>query len=264
MFCVLSIKERKKRLFHSNPPYKAEKTVIPKTAVFEKLTVYSYRKRVDYRAVKEHLKAFSKSVIFSNGTVAPVESGIFGFSSSDLKAHMTFNSAVALLENIKNKKRLSLVLADKTGEYSLFLEKAVSLAGNVTVMTDNKLRYGFAAEEVYEKLGAVVKIVPFDSKTDNCDFFVSLSASGKSPLSLSVKNTSQNSFIRLEGRDFTLPDRIKQYMPESVNAYSFASALFSLSGVKELGSICYDTFSVNSRIVTFSSAFKMLDTLLKF
>lgn len=264
MFCVLNVKERKRRIFHGNPPYKSEKIIIPKTAVFEKLTVFSYGKKIDYRAVKEHLKSFSKSVVFCEGVVLSADSGIFEYRSDELKAYMTFNSAVRLLDAVKNKKRLNLVLADKTGDYSLFLERAVLLAGNVTVFTDNSLRYQFAADEVYENYGAIVNIKPFDSKMSDCDVFISLSSSGRYPLSICVKNISQGGFVRLQGDGFTLPERIKKYIPDSVNCYSFVSALFSLSAVRELGSICYDSFLVNSRPVSVSSAFKMLDTLLIF
>ena len=261
---MLDVKKRKRKLFAKNPPYKAMKVVIPKTAVFERLTVYSYGKRTDYRAVKEHLKAFSKSVILCQDSVLPVESGIFEFSSADLKAYMTFNSLERLLDGIKEKRRISLVIADRTGDYSSFLERAVLLAGRVTVLTDNKMRYCFTADEIYETYGAVISIQPFSSKMPECDVFISLSNSGVFPLSVCVKNRAEGGYIRLTGSDFTLPESIKRFMPSTVNPYAFASALFTLSNVRALGKMGFDSFNIGSRRITAETAVKMLDTLLKF
>ena len=94
------------------------------------------------------------------------------------------------------------------------------------------------------------------------DIFISLSSGGFSPLSIAVRNRIGNSFVTLKGSNFLLPDDLIRYKPENVDKYRFASALFSLSGVKQLGSMKYDTFTVNSRDLTLDSAAKMLDTLL--
>ena len=260
----MNITERKRKLFHNNIPYSAEKTVIPKTAVFERLTVYSYGKKTDYSAVREHLRGFSKSVIMCRDCVLPAESGIFEFSSDELRAHMTFNSLEGLLTGVKNKNRLKLAAADRTGRYSFLLGRTVSLAGEVTVLTDNEMKYSFASQEVYEEYGAVVNIRPFQSSIPDCSVFVSLSSGGPYPLRILIKNAAAGGFVSLSGNSFSFPAKIEKYVPENVDRYSFASALFSLSGVKELAKLHYDTFEVNSRLISFPEALKMLDTLLKF
>ncbi|MBE6836250.1 MAG: hypothetical protein E7515_08405 [Ruminococcaceae bacterium] len=264
MFCILKTEKRKKRIFHKNPPYNAVKTVIPKTAVFEELTVYSYNNRADYYAVKEHLKAFSKSVIFENETFLPKESGIFEYSSNDLKAQMTFNSACYLLEKYKGKNRLKLTVIDKTGNYSALLERLVMLAGQIDVITGDVFRYRYVADEIYENFGAVVNVRDRKSKAEYADITVSLSADGEYPLSITLRSRADKKLYSLVGESFSLPEKIAKYKPENVENYKFASALFSLSGLKKLGEMKYDTFTLNSRTVTLDSAAKMLDTLLNF
>ncbi len=262
MFCILEIKERKRRLFHNNPPYYSEKKVIPKKAVFEELTVFSYSGKCDYYSVREHLKAFSKSVVLAENCNLPSDSGIFEYSSNDLKANMILNTALILLGGINNKRGLKLTVADKTGAFSDRLEKIITLAGKINVLTENFLRYRFSSQEVYENFGAVVTVSEWNNAIPDTDIFISLSTGGFSPLSISVRNRIGNSFVTLDGGSFSLPDDLIGYKPENVDKYRFASALFSLSGLKQLGGMKYDTFTVNSRDLTLDSAAKMLDTLL--
>ena len=261
MFCILEIKERKKRLFHKNPPYSAVKTVIPKTAVFENITVFSYSGKCDFYSVREHLKSFSKSVILAENCTLPDSSGIFEFSSNDLRARMTLNSALFLLEGIKKKRDVSLVIADKAGSFSAFAEEFVPLAGRVKVITESLLRYNYASQEIFEDYGAVVSVDGWTACVPDADVFVSLSSSGFSPMSVTVKNRTQNSFITLEGDTFLLPECYEKYRNVNVSPYSFASALYSLSSVRELGEMKYNSFTVNGRQITLDSAVKMLDTL---
>jgi len=262
LFCILEIKDRKRRLFRKNPPYYSEKKVIPKKAVFEELTVFSYSGKCDYYSVREHLKAFSKSVIFAENCNLPSDSGIFEYSSNELKANMVLNTALILLGGITNKRGLKLTVADKTGVFSDSLERIITLAGKISVMTENSLRYRFSSQEVYENFGAIVTVNEWSNAIPDTDIFISLSSGGFSPLSIAVKNRVGNSFVTLKGSNFSLPDDLMRYKPENVDKYRFASALFSLSGVKQLGSMKYDSFTVNSRDLTLDSAAKMLDTLL--
>ncbi|MCR4564422.1 MAG: hypothetical protein K5755_07310 [Clostridiales bacterium] len=262
MFCILDIKDRKRRFFHKNPPYFAEKIVIPKKAVFEKLTVFSYSGKCDFYAVKEHLKAFSKSVILAENCVLPDSSGLFEFSSNELKARMIFNSAVKLMENVGNRRNITFTLADKTGDFSSLAEEIIPYAGRVNVITDNPVRYRYTSDEIFDNYGAVVSVGEWSNAVPDTDVFVSLSSTGFSPLAVSVKNRKNNGFITLEGDNFTLPDGILKYKPSNVKNYPFASALYSLSSVKTLGGMNYRSFTVNSRQITLNSAAKMLDTLL--
>ena len=258
MFCILEIKD----LFKSNPPFYAVKTVIPKTAVFESLTAFSYSGKCDFHAVREHLKSFSKSVIFAENCDLPASSGIFEFSSNELRARMTLNTALLLLESVRNRHNISLTLADKTGVFSDYLIDFVPFAKRVNVITDNLLRYRYASLDVLENYGAVVSAGEWSGAIPDSDVFVSVSQSGFSPMSVAVKNRTRNSYISLVGDGFTLPEKYEKYRKENIPNYAFASALYTLSSVKELGEMKYDSFTVNGRSISLDCAVKMLDTLL--
>jgi len=259
LFCILEIKEKKKRLFKKNYAFYAEKRVIPGLAVFEKLTAYSYNGKVDFPRLREHLRGFSRWIVLSDGCVLPPDSGLFSFSSNELKKRLVFNSAVSLLKQV-GREYPNVLLVDKKGDFSGEIEKIVPHVRNLTVMTESSLRYDYSVQEIFEDSGAVVKIIKWNENAPFSNVVISVSESGVNPLSISFLKTNGNKNIVLRGEGFYISDEILKYKPENISFYPFAGALYSLSSVKTLGEGEFNSFIVNNRVISAQSAVKMLDT----
>jgi len=262
LFCIFNIQERKKKLFKKNPPYRTEKVIIPKKAVFEKLTAFSYNGKTDFNAVKGHLHSYSKWLVLSENCVLPENSGLFAFRSNKLYSQMLFNSLVKIFSSSNAAFcRLSLLIIDKTGDFSSRLSELVSFAGRITVMTENSLKYNYCAEEIFDEYGAVVNVIDYNSRMPDAFVTLSLTEGSRYSMCIMIKNSLQGGKIRLTGGDFTLPFELAKYKPDEVDNYAFASALYSLCSVKELGKIAFDCLRCNSRSIMYESAVKMLDTI---
>jgi hypothetical protein len=253
----MDITQRKRRLFHKNPPYSASRTVIPKTAVFETLTVYRYGRKVDWAAVRRHLKSFSKAVILAQNCEPDAGSGIFEFRSDRLLALMLINTAGKILSLSQTQARhISLVIADRTGEYSAFVSGLVGYAGRITVFTENTQRYSYFASEMLDTFGAVITVTCQPPDLARSDIFINLSQSGEKPLSVTLCGGTKQ--LR-QGR-ITCPENLALYKPKNAETYSYLSALYSLCSVSEPAKLCFDSMIIGSREISLQSAAKMLDT----
>ena len=247
MFCILKSENRKKSLFKKNEPFSVKRTVIPDKAVFDEITLYYYRGKADWQALRRRIGGLYGATLFSDGFIPEKGSRIFEYKSERLRSFMKMNTAVEILEKSKKSPQsLSVAVIDRAGEYQSCVEKVIRCAAGITVMTENTEGYSLFAEKMLMKYGAAIRLFPPSDAKFSADLTVNLSSPSQADFLFSRPTGS----IKMNGGSFTVPDLYRQYLPDGVDGYAFLSALFSLCFVTELCGMKFRSLILGGREIS--------------
>lgn len=242
MFCVLRIVKRENKLFERlfgsfiKDDYSLDSVPVFKGAPFFVVTVAVGRNGVDWEKVAAISGKCSAKLLCAEAI--PETDCIGRFESSLLKNRIAENTFIKLLEqnNLKNHPA-DIAVTDSKALNTAFTEKIAPFAASLTVVTDNKERYGKTAERLLQETGtsaALLSSVNGEKIIIDSDNYI-----------MTVQTDNGKMKIQ-NGCDFTVPESYRALLPEGIDKYDFYSALYELCGVFSLGECIFSSIEVNN------------------
>ena len=176
--------------------------------------------------------------------------GITRFSSNRFSERLCVNMALGTLRRMKNPEDLTLGIFDPEAHSPDLLFEALKLCRNPVAVTFDLLPYDRIRRIALSKLGASAVITRQTSELINCDFII---APTKICAYIPIKKnavllTASKPYIRLFGDIYygytvNLPAEFDRIKPDGLSAEYFGSAMYTLCGFYQLGSLvplsCY-------------------------
>lgn len=246
LFSVLPLRTNKIRVEHLYCDRAAVKCV----------TYEKYRKEVNWGVLDRFIKAQRNHILCRKDLILP-EKGYRRFESFELAGRMAENAALYALEH-SGRKDLNVVLLDNSGESIGLSRWLLDCSDRVIVITESTSFYLDEASMLLEEKGAVLKVTRSRAPLSQADLIISR-AKIEEPIPLkksAVIFTSQKPSVSLSCRVisdyyFDLPDKFENIRPAFLDPMYFASALYTMAGVYELGAevfrYCRDDKSVHTR-----------------
>lgn len=189
-----------------------------------------------------------KIILADEGAVLP--ESVTRFCSNSFSERLCVNMALGVLRKMKNPADLRLGIFDPEAHSPDLLFEALKLCRNPVAVTFDLLPYDRIRRIALSELGASAVITRRTSELLNCDFVI---APTKICAFIPIKKnaillTAGKPYVRLSGELYhsyavTLPAEFERIKPEGLSAEYFGSALYTLCGFYQLGSLmplsCY-------------------------
>ena len=240
-------------------------------SVAVKSIVYEHRRgKISWTAIDRFVRTQRGQVLCTEQTALPAQSGYRRFVGSELSRRMCENAALYLLQEAGGRP-VRVALVDDSGE-------SIGLCTYLTDCTDCLLvntrarvmrLYLHEADRMLEERGAAIRVVPGGCDLSGYDLIIAPAALQRDVrcaadavvLSGEAPRVRQNAPVIREYL-FDLPQKYRDVMPPYLDEMYFASALYSLGGVHELGSSvfrrCWDGRVLHTR----ASLLELLQTRL--
>lgn len=174
------------------------------------------------------------------------EGGIREYEPKLLPEIMFFNSAVDYIER-KNlpPSKITVTTVDLKGSHAEKVEKLIKFASNITVVTEETEVYKRLSKKLMADYGISLVIRNRNDEIGSTDSFFIDYEGETVPLSFSGTVFSKKKKHLLNGKalspgGFTMPDEYEKLWQKNTDKLHFASALFELCDVKELGDMMFD------------------------
>lgn len=211
------------------------------------LTYYSRSGKI--KPNKLYRAAGDEEIILADENIILPE-GITRFSSNKFSERLCVNMALGALRKMKNPADLRLGIFDPEAHSPDLLFEALKLCRNPVAVTFDTLPYDRIRRIALSELGASAVITRRTSELMNCDLII---APTKICAYIPIKKnaillTAGKPYVILPGKVYhsyavTLPEVFEKLNPEGLSAEYFGSALYSLCGFYQLGSLvplsCY-------------------------
>lgn len=260
MITAVEVEEKRKRGILSLLPFRTNKIRVEHLycdrAAIKCVTYEKYRREVNWSVLDRFVKAQRNRVLCRKELALP-EKGYKRFESFELMGRMAENAALFALENAQ-RKDLSVVLVDHDGGSVGLSRYLLDHSDRVTVITDCTSLYLDEASLLLEEKGAVLRVTKSFAPIADADIIISRERI-EEPIPAkadAVVFTSQKPLRALSCRViydyfFDLPEKYESMRPAFLEPMYFASALYTMAGVYELGAqlfrYCRDEKSVHTR-----------------
>lgn len=243
MFCVLKfIEEEKgirsffKNLFNKKLP-EPKQVNLMSAAPFFYLEISRKQCGENFERLSELLGPCSRFILLCKDTEIPDNAYVKKYRPTVFPSVILLNSAEKILQSRHyDRSKYSIALVDRKGQFFGRAERLVTLASVIVIFTDNSFLYKGIAEDIFERYGASLIIRRSESLEFNCDFTVL-------PEENCIIERLDNSYKKITGASFNLPQEYEKLRPDLTDKLSFASALYELCAVKKLESVKYSSFS---------------------
>ena len=204
---------------------------------------YEHRRgRVSWQSVERFVRSERGQLLCPEGLELPDGCGFRRFESRELSRRLCENAALWLLREADDP-RARAALIDPFGECVGLCSYLTDHTDCLRVVTDDPEVYLKEAERLLDERGAVIHIGRGDEPLLDADLIIAPSPPGRAfscppdAIILSGERPSC-SFCAPVIYDYTieLPSKLIELRPQYLDEMYFASALYSLAGVHELGS----------------------------
>ena len=228
------------------------------TAALKSLSYELYRGRVGWACIDRFVKSERERLLCSDKLTLPEDSGFIRFESCALSRRMCENAALLLLRNI-GRRDIKVVLADYDGASVELCESLTDFADPVYVVTEATDLYLDQAEYLLSEKGAALMVSRSSGCMRDADLIIApsrITAELECPadcviLSAQPPETRQNSPVVYDWF-FELSGKYRDIKPPYLDDMYFASALYELAGISELGSElftrCGDGTVIHTRV----------------
>lgn len=223
-----------------------------------KSIVYEHRRgRISWSSIDRFVRSNRGRLLCAPAITLPAESGYRRYRDRELSRRMCENAALYLLGELQGA-RARVALIDDSGESAPLCAYLVAETDSLSVITRCPRLYLDEADRILDERGAVIR-VSTSADLSEVDLIIAPGAlredircaddaiilSGEQPL------VRQNAPV-IYDYIFDLPDKYRSIRPPYLDEMYFASALYTLGGVHELGSSvfrrCYDGRVLHTRL----------------
>ena len=220
--------------------------------------VYEHRRgKISWPSIDRFAHSQRENLLCPPGTELPQESGFGRFCDRELSRRMCENAALYLLRAIA-PARVRTALIDADGACTALCAYLADETDSLLVVTRCPQLYLEEADRILEERGAVIR-VSADGDLSDADLIIAPQAlktdvrcagdavilSGEEPL------VRQNAPV-IYDYTFSLDDKFRSIKPRWLDDMYFASALYTLGGIHELGSAvfrrCFDGRILHTRV----------------
>lgn len=224
-----------------------------------KSVVYElHRGRVNWNSVERFVHDRRGCVLCPEGAELPDQLGYRRFVSRELNRRMCENAALHLLQE-PGMDRVRVALLDDTGEHAGLCSYLVDCTDRLLVLTRSTSLYMDEADRILEERGAVIRIAAAGSDLHAADLIIApralredIRCSGDAVVLSGERPLARQNAPVIYDYIFDLPAKYRRIKPPYLDDMYFASALYSLGGVHELGSSvfrrCYDGQVLHTRM----------------
>ena len=224
-----------------------------------KSIVYEHRRgRIGWAAIDRFVRSQRGQLLCPSSLELPADCGYRRYTDRELSRRMCENAALWLLHRAQ-PARVRVALIDPDGERTALCAYLVDDTDSLLVVTRRPRLYLAEADRILEERGAAIRVSSGGADLSGCDLIIAPEApdrdlgcapdavilSGEPPL------VPQNAPVIYE-YIFDMPAKYRDVRPPYLDEMYFASALYSLGGVHELGSSifrrCYDGRVLHTRL----------------
>lgn len=240
MFAVVKLAQQEKSFWSrfKRPKITSERVVLPNGECFFVITAEKKGDKVPFKEILSFSGNLRDSLIFENDFVFDSSWNYTPFVPADLRKKLLFDLAVRHLQKAKlNPAKTCICISDSEGLYRDSLEKMVSLAAKIHIITPDRSIYENEVKRLLFEYGVSVTLSgSFDSVANNCNVAVS-HTSGDIPLTFSgiIFTNEKRPFINssvFSVQSAELPFEYEKLRPSGVDKFIFASALYEKCKVK--------------------------------
>lgn len=250
MFAVLQIKKGdtgiKSRIknFFSPPSVEFRKVHLNNIPVFFTVEATLHKGEIPWRFIENNCRNLCERLILPQGIIPPSKSKIKPYTSQSFETVLLFNTMLHYIRLIKADPAHSyLCLEDTNAVLPSLLLRAVPFFSQINIITKNKTGYSAVCNKILDNYGLSVTLTSEPCYTDENTVMVCTNAE---TVPLLFKGTvfcnrnipSPDCFV-IKGTSPELSDAIKAIMPDDIDPFLFAAALYELSDVCELSDTRY-------------------------
>ena len=208
------------------------------------ITYTGYKGRICLEKADKAIGSQRTQLICSEKLIFPANCGYKRFYSSEFSVRLCTNMALSVLSSCRCADRIRLGIYDINAEAGDFLYHALEYCSNVTVFTKNAVLYKCVADRALDELGAASVITSNPGELNDCDLVIAAQPI-EHELSLragAVVLTIAQPRVKVGGRvyyryHFRTPNGFDSIKPAELDEEYFCSALYTLCGQYQLGSI---------------------------
>lgn len=211
------------------------------SAAVKSVTYEQYRGKVNWSVIDRFVKAQRNRVLCEKELELPPQSGYRRYVSHELSRRMCENAALYLLRDA-SLCGVKVVLVDDKGDSVGLCDHLSDLCDPVYVVTDAKKIYAAQAEYLLNEKGAALRVCGSEDCLSDADLIIApqrltrtlpcpsyaLILTGEKPA------VGQNTTAIYE-YFFDLPAKYRELCPPYLDEMYFASALYAMTGARELG-----------------------------
>lgn len=211
------------------------------TAAVKCVTYEHYHGKVNWTVIDRFVKAQRNRVLCAPSLALPADSGYKRFHSAELSRRMCENAAVFLLRAAEFRG-VKAVLIDNSGDSVGLCEYLSDFCDPVYVVTAATEIYAAQAEYLLNERGAALRICGGTDCLKDADLIIApekltqtLPCPTYSLILTGEKPSAQQNTTAISDYFIELPSKYKELCPGDLDEMYFASALFALTGARELG-----------------------------
>ena len=226
-------------------------------ATLKCVTYEHYRGKVNWTSIDRFVKAQRNRVLCAPDMAIASNSGYKRFVSKELSRRMCENAALYLLRTVADPG-IKAVLVDDGGDHAGLSEYLAEYCDPVNVLSEATQIYAAQTEYLLNEKGAALKLCRDKGCLRDADLIIApgcleevlpcpsnaLILTGEEPAVM------QNAMAVYE-YFFDLPSKFREICPDFLDEMYFASALYTMAGVRELGSEiftrCGDGVTIHTR-----------------
>ena len=245
MFTVLLLEEKTKNRFLTRVKEKLKPT--PPTlqrcevkggAPFFILKLNYEKGEIPWDKVVHHAGRSAKSLVMPDEITPPEDSGIKKYTPEYLPFILLFNTAIKQIsEDVIEPRLRRITVIDERAILAKHIEKAVDIAGEITVITKNKERYDAVSQAILNKTGAVIRTVDEVEPFTNYIIAENIENSDTQAKVYCLNHSNVTAREIYVQENIVIPEQYEELRPAEIDAITFASALYEMCGVRELESL---------------------------
>lgn len=231
-----SVRERLRRLF-SGDRILSERVSLPENEYFYRLRVPVHKGKIPEERLKRMTASLTDGLLFPEGFKADTD--IRCFHGSYFTDIMLFNSAVSQLkQSVLNSSETLITLIDKKGVLHTQVDRLVTLAGEIKVITDNLRAYEAQAQRLMAEYGLSLFVSNKLSAIPERGIIISRRSDAVPVYFKGLLITGERRLLPfarvLTGEGIRAGGGYESLCPEGINMTDFLSALCEVCFVKEL------------------------------
>lgn len=206
------------------------------------ITYEHYRGRIGWTGIDRFVKAQRNRVLCASDLTLPKECGYKRYVSHALSRRMCENAALYLLR-VADMKGVKVVLVDNSGDSVGLCEYLVDYCDPVYAVSEAIEIYTAQSEYLLNEKGAALRVCRGMDCLRDADLIIApecLTETLPCPLQTLImtgeRPTAPQNATAVYEYFFDLPSKYRELCPSFLDEMYFASALFSMAGVRGLGS----------------------------
>ncbi len=238
MFAVICIESDKSKIRKRKTKIEAIQTPVRGGAPFRIVTITKGRGEIDSQRLAGAASCGSRNLLVPDGFILPDSPHLKLFEADTLPLLITLNTAAKKLKEMPGATKRSLLIEDKNAVLPDYIDRVVTCAAKIKIVTDKPQAYYTAGLRLMERFGASPIVCGERVETEKFDAAVSDEPIKKIKLNFSV------SAIKADGTP-EIPEQYARLCPKEIDRFDFLCALFECSGVRAIGELTFDDLISN-------------------